>query len=60
MLVKLKLKIWDSLIRKLRYLRKECKKKDKVIKAQKAQINSLRESFTQTKIYKGFRCGILF
>ena len=49
MLVKLKLKAWKTLVSKLRYFKKECKKKDKIIKAQKAQIDSTRESFTQTK-----------
>ena len=49
MLVKLKLNIWKSLVSKLRYFKKECKKKDKIIKAQKAEIDSIRESFMSAK-----------
>ena len=49
MLVKLKLDVWKKLILKLKYFIRECKKKDKIIEAQKAEIDSIRAGFTATK-----------
>jgi len=49
MLVNLKLSVWRKLISKLKYFIRECKKKDKIIKAQKAEIDSIRDGFIAIK-----------
>ena len=49
LMVKVNLKAWKKLISKLIYLKKECLKKDKIIKAYEAEIKSIKDSFIGTK-----------
>ena len=42
LITKTSLKTWNRLISKLKYFRKECKKKDAIIKALEEQLSTLR------------------
>jgi len=46
-MVKLNLKQWRKLVNKLRYLKRECKKKDKIIIAYEKQVKAIKANFNQ-------------
>jgi len=48
LVVEVKKKSWGYLISKLKYLYRECRKKDKIIKAYEEQIRILKANFNQT------------
>jgi len=39
------LETWNKLIAKLRYYKKECRKKDKIIKALEDQLSTLKDMY---------------